>query len=218
MSKEEGNSSFNESLLKEDFDPASLKIAELKTVLTSNEIGFKAHDKKAALVKLVEENLDTIKKNVEKDGITTSSHGKVKVTKKRESSKKKRKSATPDALEKSLEKSVRHVKSTPISTPVKEEKEEEEGNSSKVVAKNGRKNPREMNWIRKKAVVKHQRRELKVMKVMWKRERNQIKRLVRLRRRKMYQKRDLTISNRPPVLQLRRKLPKNLLSNLLIDL
>ncbi|KAG0682589.1 inner nuclear membrane protein enriched at telomere/subtelomere region [Kluyveromyces marxianus] len=139
MSKEEGNSSFNESLLKEDFDPASLKIAELKTVLTSNEIGFKAHDKKAALVKLVEENLDTIKKNVEKDGITTSSHGKVKVTKKRESSKKKRKSATPDALEKSLEKAVRHVKSTPISTPVKEEKEEEEGNSSKVVAKKRKK-------------------------------------------------------------------------------
>ncbi|BAP72071.1 src1p [Kluyveromyces marxianus] len=139
MSKEEGNSSFNESLLKEDFDPASLKIAELKTVLTSNEIGFKAHDKKAALVKLVEENLDTIKKNVEKDGITTSSHGKVKVTKKRESSKKKRKSATPDALEKSLEKAVHHVKSTPISTPVKEEKEEEEGNTSKVVAKKRKK-------------------------------------------------------------------------------
>ncbi|QEU62158.1 Heh2/Src1 [Kluyveromyces lactis] len=126
MSKEEdssaADSSFNDSILKDDFDLSTLKIAQLKTVLTSNEIGFKAHDKKASLVKLVEDNLDSIRKNLEKDrGLSPLVIPSVKVTKKKRESKK-RKSTTPETLEKSLTKVKASKKST-----IKEENEAKDG-------------------------------------------------------------------------------------------
>lgn len=126
MSKEEdssaADSSFNDSILKDDFDLSTLKIAQLKTVLTSNEIGFKAHDKKASLVKLVEDNLGSIRKNLEKDGgLSPLVIPSVKVTKKKRESKK-RKSTTPESLEKSLTKAKAIKKST-----IKEENEAKDG-------------------------------------------------------------------------------------------
>lgn len=69
-------------LLKDELDLQSLKIAELKDVLISNDIKFKAHDKKSQLIELVESNLKDIKKNAR--------HSK---------KKKSRKTETEDSVE-----------------------------------------------------------------------------------------------------------------------
>lgn len=130
------DSSFNDSVLKNDFDLSTLKIAELKSVLASNEIGFKAHDKKASLVKLVEENLESIRKNLDKDrGLSPLVSPSVKVAKKKRESKK-RKSNTPEALEKSVNK----AKASKTST-IKEESEPKEG--EKAITKKRKKRPKE---------------------------------------------------------------------------
>lgn len=105
----EDERSIGREILKEDFNPKSLRVAELRTILLENDVKFKLHDKKSDLIRLFDEHLNEIKETAGKEvSLRAEKSSTEKITKKKRS---KRKSRTPETTEKteSSRKSTRTI-------------------------------------------------------------------------------------------------------------